>query len=370
MRRNTVAVVLGFLLIAALPMSSTTAKQASKQEGKKPPKAVRIATKHFGVNPDTIRVTDMYTSDHNEVTHVYLRQVKDGADVVGADANVNIQKGEVIFSGSRFVKPENVSGVRRLDAAAAQSIALSVVQAADAQITQAPTLAYRVLENGTARLAYDVRIATQQHWWNISVDAETGDVIHRYDLVDSENTGDIAAQNCASRRRTHRRSSCQAHSPAQQAKDGSSYNVFAMPTREPERRGADDRQEPGRRPGFAVRMARHGRQEGTGVHDHARQQRQRLRRHDRRRGRRPGEPAGRRRRPRLRPPDPVLRRHACWSIGTRRSTTSSTGTTSCTTSPSATASTKRPATSRRTTTRRAVRAPTTCRPRRRTEAVP
>ncbi|KAG0194999.1 Fungalysin/Thermolysin Extracellular metalloproteinase 5, partial [Mortierella sp. GBA43] len=50
-------------------------------------------------------VKNAYTSDHNGVTHVYLRQVVDGLEVVNGDINVNVDRsGRVISYGNSFYK--------------------------------------------------------------------------------------------------------------------------------------------------------------------------------------------------------------------------------------------------------------------------
>ncbi|KAG0276017.1 Fungalysin/Thermolysin Extracellular metalloproteinase 5 [Linnemannia exigua] len=50
-------------------------------------------------------VKNAYTSKHNGVTHVYLRQVVDGLEVVNGDINVNVDRnGHVISFGNSFYK--------------------------------------------------------------------------------------------------------------------------------------------------------------------------------------------------------------------------------------------------------------------------
>ncbi|KAF9945085.1 Fungalysin/Thermolysin Extracellular metalloproteinase 5 [Mortierella alpina] len=49
-------------------------------------------------------VKDAYTSKHNGVTHVYLRQRIDGLEVVNGDINVNVKDGKVISYGDSFYK--------------------------------------------------------------------------------------------------------------------------------------------------------------------------------------------------------------------------------------------------------------------------
>jgi len=53
-------------------------------------------------------VKNAYTSKHNGVTHVYLRQRIDGLEVVNGDINVNVDKhGNVISYGDSFFKGDS-----------------------------------------------------------------------------------------------------------------------------------------------------------------------------------------------------------------------------------------------------------------------
>lgn len=67
---------------------------------------LRDNAQQLGATADDLtsyRVTDLYTSDHNGVTHVYLRQQVGGLDVLGADLNVNLTAdGEIINVGASF----------------------------------------------------------------------------------------------------------------------------------------------------------------------------------------------------------------------------------------------------------------------------
>ncbi|KAI1318743.1 Fungalysin/Thermolysin Extracellular metalloproteinase 5 [Mortierella claussenii] len=56
-------------------------------------------------------VKNAYTSKHNGVTHVYLRQLINGLEVVNGDINVNVDKnGNVISYGNSFYKGEKARG--------------------------------------------------------------------------------------------------------------------------------------------------------------------------------------------------------------------------------------------------------------------
>jgi extracellular elastinolytic metalloproteinase len=216
-----------FLMVSALSASAVSADNEARSE------AAEIAIDHLGVDPEAVRVTDEYTSAHNQVTHVFLRQLQDGVDVAGAETTVNVQEGVVVYSGSRFIDAEGISGEQVLTADAAKAIAVAAVGASDVDVVTAPELLYRVRDDGTARLAYDVQVQTAKHWWNLSVDAENGSIVHRYDFIDSENAGHIAARTARPEDSHAAAALVEAMGPPQQANDGSSYNVFAMPLESP-----------------------------------------------------------------------------------------------------------------------------------------
>lgn len=220
------------LLVAVLAMVAlqVTEVGATHQEFSE---EANIAIAHLGVDPESVRVTDEYTSAHNGVTHVYLRQISDGLDVAGADATVNVQDGVVVYSGSRFVDPSEISGSQQLGADAALAIAISTVPSESAEVVTSPELLYRVLDDGSVRLVYDVQVRTPKHWWNLSIDAENGQLVHRYDFVDSESQAGIAARTARPEDAHVAQEMVAPIGPPKQAIDGSSYNVFAMPLESP-----------------------------------------------------------------------------------------------------------------------------------------
>jgi len=220
------------LLVAVLTMTALQVTQVSADHEEFSPEA-QIAIAHLGVDPESVRVTDEYTSAHNGVTHVYLRQISGGEDVAGADATVNVQDGIVIHSGSRFVDPSELSGSQELSAKTALELASASVEEEGAEAVTSPELLYRVLADGTIRLVYDVQIQTPTHWWNLSIDAENGRLVHRYDFVDSENQADIAARTARPEDADLVQAAVAPIGPPEQAIDGSSYNVFAIPLESP-----------------------------------------------------------------------------------------------------------------------------------------
>jgi hypothetical protein len=221
------------LLMAAFVVGVPAAAESRAKSGEKRTDPVAIAVKHLGVDRKSVKVNDVYTSDHNHVTHVYLRQLVNGVETVGAEATVNIQNGVVVFSGSHFIDQGKATGRQSLSGGSALDIAMDALHANGARVTTSPTLVYRVLRNRTARLAYEMEIQTADNWWNIAVDAETGRVLERYSLLDSEQVGEIAARTARVEDREAAHSLMETILPPQQADDGSSYNVYAMPLESP-----------------------------------------------------------------------------------------------------------------------------------------
>uniref|UniRef100_A0A1D1YKY7 Extracellular metalloproteinase NpI n=1 Tax=Anthurium amnicola TaxID=1678845 RepID=A0A1D1YKY7_9ARAE len=62
------------------------------------------------LHPDAdFKIKDIYTSEHNGITHVYVKQMHNGLEVVNGDLNVNIDKlGRVISYGDSFVLPNSL----------------------------------------------------------------------------------------------------------------------------------------------------------------------------------------------------------------------------------------------------------------------
>jgi hypothetical protein len=177
--------------------------------------AVRYLREHhakYGLRAADVRelvLTDRYTSTHNGVTHLYIRQAHRSIEVVGAEVNVNVASdGRIISLNSSFV-PNLRAAVRSGNVRSAQA---SVKSAARALGLQPPgTLAVRRYRGGPdrevvfarngisqelipARLVYQptgnaVRLAWQvelyepdgSNWWNLRVDAATGAILARDD---------------------------------------------------------------------------------------------------------------------------------------------------------------------------------------------
>lgn len=176
---------------------------------------LRSNTSALGVSHSDLAdfaISDQYVSQHNGVTHIYLRQRHEGIEVMGAVININISHdGRVINVGNRFL--DNLAGRVRPGEAI-----LSPVEAVDnaaSSLGLAPPMGIEVLQSTLspaqeslmsggnvseqdipARLVYlgdgrDVVLAwellidrrAEYHLWQIFVNAATGAVHPAQDLV-------------------------------------------------------------------------------------------------------------------------------------------------------------------------------------------
>ncbi len=203
------------------------------------------------------RVSDMYTSDHNGVTHVYLTQQYNDIDVYNAITTLNIQNEKVLASFNRFV-PELSSKINTTQAQIDQVAAVeSFVQDlgiysrerlspknekenltiyektsySDSDIKVRPVY---VVVGDQVRLAWDVEFDQKgsPDYWSARVDAVNGQVLDKHNYTVKCDFGDLT--------HTHTRE-CQPHhtheleTPAINAAvvNGASYNVFAVPAESP-----------------------------------------------------------------------------------------------------------------------------------------
>jgi hypothetical protein len=139
-------------------------------------------------------VTDQYTSSHNGVTHIYLRQQYQGIEVHSANININIAAdGSVINIGNRFV-PDIGTAVNTTTpflnrgeaiSAAAYSLGRDPARGAVSRNPIAPRLVFQPVAKGIVRLAWELEIYTldAQNWWSMRVDAITGAVLDQKNYV-------------------------------------------------------------------------------------------------------------------------------------------------------------------------------------------
>jgi hypothetical protein len=250
--RRTVLAAAVLLLAAVVPAGAVDDGQSAVEA------AVEAAQAHW---PDTETVvTDAYASPHNGVVHVYLRQAVDGTPVAGAEATANVLDGVVVFAGDRFsdALPAGASGSAVLTAEEAVALASIEVAAVDPVLPAEPELLHRLLEDGTARLAWRVQLEVPHHHHNVYIDAEDGRLLYASDFVDHEEAAHIAASTARPEDAAGVATVLGAAGevdlqpagagegavlstgtsntpiyPPDQAIDGSSYNVYPMPLESP-----------------------------------------------------------------------------------------------------------------------------------------
>ena len=180
------------------------------------------ASAEFGLRPgdleDTV-VRDEYRSAHNGVTHIYLRQRLNGIEVVNGDSNVNIDReGRVFFAGTRFVSnlvgrananSPSIGALEALLSAAKhlelqpnelellQSIggpaAAAIFSRGGISLEEIPVkLMYLPTDKGEVRLVWEavVRLPDGQHWYDLFIDALTGEVLEKFDWIANEAAGE------------------------------------------------------------------------------------------------------------------------------------------------------------------------------------
>jgi uncharacterized membrane protein YkoI len=237
MGSRVVALVGALVMLLGLAVAPVAAQNAERS-----PEA-QIAIDHLAEQVGSaavkdVVITDEYTSDHNRVTHVYLRQAVNGVPVVGAEATVNVKDGTVVYAGHRFsVQPEEqASGTQVLTPEAAVVKAAAAVGEATGSVKAQPKVVYRALANSTSRLAYNVEVVTEHHWWNVFIDAENGKLLYKEDWVDHEDVRELAASTARHEDAAATKAAIEATSlvsPPTQVKDGSSYRVFPIPYESP-----------------------------------------------------------------------------------------------------------------------------------------
>ena len=203
-------------------------------------------------------VRDEYRSGRTGTSHVYLQQRVNGLEVFGAVAHVNVAKdGSVINSASAFVP--DVQGlandaIASLSASDALRAALDHLGIATKHLPAVKQAAvgmdhYTLYDKGTlsildipvrliyqpdgkrksVRLAWSVEIYEPgaQHWWNMRIDAETGEIIGRNDYVIHDSFGHPPGEAG-----TGKKALAQAAPPVNSLV-GDQYQVYAMPVESP-----------------------------------------------------------------------------------------------------------------------------------------
>lgn len=152
-------------------------------------------------------ITDQYTDQHNGVTHIYLRQVLKGIEVFNANSSLHLSKeGNIISIQNGFVRNaiEKINttapsiGVSSALKSAGDHVGMNLQSAmskadvpminnqvvlSDANVSTEPIKVkmYFVSTSSGLMLTYNVEVLnpSTNDWWNIRVDALTGNVIDK-----------------------------------------------------------------------------------------------------------------------------------------------------------------------------------------------
>lgn len=218
-----------------------------------------------GADLNDVIVTDQYTSEHNGVTHIYLRQRHKGIEVANGNLSINIAPdGSVINVGHSFVTNLTAAVNRQAPGRSArQSVEAGAVHLglnlgqelrilrqqggpaqemlfSDGGISQEPIparLVYQPVGPNQVRLAWLIEIyeLTGEHWWSMMVDAENGAVLAQNDYVDHDTWETMFASPASNRNMLLPASggSRVLQSSPDALIDGATYNVFALPKESP-----------------------------------------------------------------------------------------------------------------------------------------
>jgi hypothetical protein len=207
----------------ALPQNSTLGEPGVFLTGPNDGEPLTIALDYIRENAEALGlssddladlvVTDQYTSQHNGVTHIYLRQRVNGLELFGSSLNINIARdGSIINVGNRTVAgaAELVNGAspsltaEEAVSAAANHLGLTIseplvvqesLSRVDRKITfsdggiSLESIPVRLVYQPTARqglrLSWDLSIyeLSADNWWSVRIDAETGDLLSQDNWV-------------------------------------------------------------------------------------------------------------------------------------------------------------------------------------------
>lgn len=208
---------------------------------------------------DELRFNGGNVAPHTGTRHLYLRQQVGGIDVMTGDVSIAVLPSNVVAHvGSRLLSDidARISGVARIDAVqAVRAAAVQLGLSADATlrvtgISDGMMHATIVSPGGISRSPIPVRLVyqpagdllrlgweleidelSQQHWWNVVIDAETGAMLWKSDYITHEGSRDIGGSIA----RPDSEPSAPLVAAAGQfpSVDGASYNVYAWPLESP-----------------------------------------------------------------------------------------------------------------------------------------
>ncbi len=210
------------------------------------------------------KITSEHVSSISGVHHIYYRQQLDGIEIHGAEASVHKSKnGKVIASHNGFIKnvalkqqtsrTPGISPVQALSSAAQQlgyeGVSARIVSSQNSKSKSVlldassiskslvpAKLMYTYSEKLGLRLAWDmsIEIKNTPNWWNLKVDATTGEIVDKIDWIvscttEGDHVHDLGSVSTVANKISIEEEAC--------ANSGSTaignYAVFAMPDESP-----------------------------------------------------------------------------------------------------------------------------------------
>ncbi|HMT07145.1 MAG TPA: M36 family metallopeptidase [Pyrinomonadaceae bacterium] len=183
---------------------------------------LRTSSGSLGLLPDDLsdaKVSSMYRDEDTGITHIYLRQMVSGLEVLNGDIGIHVTaKGEVIAVGGGFVPglkafADTGSLTRQPHLSAEQAVvrAAELLELSSTSSTELVSsddkgekivirakaislddikaeLRYVPSNDGAAKLSWGLIIRTPdgQHWYDLSIDATTGEFTSESDWVDND----------------------------------------------------------------------------------------------------------------------------------------------------------------------------------------
>ncbi len=177
---------------------------------------LRSTAETYGLSADDVKeylISDVSTSRHNGVSHVYLRQAFSGIPIYQGTVNVNVTaEGKVFSMGNQSIagiaekanattpeiSPEDaiaaaatvygLGGVNGVEFISSPTGAIQSCRLTGGTISQEEIpcqLMYFEDEAGSLRLTWDLSILEMDgdHWWSLRIDALTGEVLDAYDWI-------------------------------------------------------------------------------------------------------------------------------------------------------------------------------------------
>lgn len=208
----------------------------------------------------SLKIYNQSTSKQSGVEHVYAVQQFNGIEVFNANVTAAFRGDKLIYLGDNLqfdIEARVRSGSPTLSPIQAATTAASALGAGIANFTVLETisvqevildkggvsndnvsvkLVYELTSSNEFRLAWDldIHMINQPHWYSVRVDASSGEILSKYDLIVGCTFGDHNQGVISDSRNRERTPSFGFKSKtATVASVGSQYNVFPIPVESP-----------------------------------------------------------------------------------------------------------------------------------------